>query len=54
MTVPNDNFRRIVKDSVEAGIISGACDTKEARTGEMAGNIGGVIAGAKLEQLLVQ
>lgn len=47
MTVPNDNFRRIVKDSVEAGIISGACDTKEARTGEMAGNIGGVIAGAK-------
>jgi hypothetical protein len=29
MTVPNDNFRRIVKDSVEAGIISGALIRKK-------------------------
>lgn len=47
MTIPRDNFRSIVKDSFEAGIISGANESKEAKRGELAGNISGIVAGGK-------
>jgi hypothetical protein len=34
--------------NIESGIVSGACDTSSAKTGETLGGIGGAVAGAKI------
>ena len=35
-------------NNIEAGIVSGACETSSAKTGETLGGIGGAVAGAKI------
>lgn len=45
---PSDNFQEVVKSNIELEIISGIRDTKEAKRGELVGNIGGAVAGVKV------
>lgn len=45
---PTPKFAKIVKANIDLGIISGERDSKEARQGELVGQIGGGAAGMKI------
>ncbi|MEY1581482.1 hypothetical protein AB7Z98_21910 [Providencia manganoxydans] len=45
--LPCENFEAIVQANFDFGVVSGAVDSKEAKYGELVGNVGGAIAGLK-------